>query len=182
MSKGGAPRLSEEALAATLKAGRVRVAPQIRRSADTELLRLGVPAKLLKPKCSKHRSVKTVVDGITFHSKLEAGEWVKLRAREQAGEIRNLRRQVRFSLFAPGGEHLGTYAADFVFDARILSNESKGGWFWGRVVADAKSAHTRKLPGWNRTKTLMRACHSIEILELPWASSYSLEEICKVIG
>ena len=116
---------------------------------------------ILEPKLSKHRAVKTMVDGERFDSKLEARVWCDLKLREAAGEIRDLRRQVRFSLFANGGEHLGTYAADFVFEFRFHPDRD-----WLRVVADAKSPHTRKLPGWNKIKRLMMACHSIEVKEL----------------
>ena len=123
------------------------------------------------PKLSKHRAVKTVVDGLTFDSKLEARVWGELKLRQFAGEIRKLRRQVRFSLFAPGGEHLGTYAADFVFDEieYVPNSPDNSDWHsrWHRVVADAKSPHTRKLPGWSKIKRLMMACHSIAVLELP---------------
>ena len=131
------------------------------------------PAKPQAAKPSKHRAVKTTVDGKRFDSKLEARVWGELKLREAAGEIRKLRRQVRFSLFAPGGEHLGTYAADFVYDEHteglVLGD---GVWgeeliAWRRVVADAKSFHTRKLPGWNKTKRLMAACHNINVVELP---------------
>ena len=116
--------------------------------------------KLSPQKETKHKAVRVVVDGMKFASKLEGSEWLKLKLRQKAGEIRNLRRQVRFSLFTNGGEHIGTYAADMVFE------ELQEG-AWKRVVADVKSAHTRKLPGWARTKKMMLACHNISVRELP---------------
>lgn len=114
------------------------------------------------PKRSKHGAVKVYLPGgkEKFDSKLEYRVWLDLQFREKAGEIRDLRRQVRFSLFAPGGEHLGTYCADFVFEEHV-------GPYWPTVVADAKSAHTRRLPGWERIKRLMVACHRIVVRELP---------------
>ena len=115
-----------------------------------------------KPKRSKHGSVKTVVDGIKFDSKLEACVWVDLKWRERVGQIKNLRRQVAFSLYAPGGYHLRVWRADYVFEERII-----GGDGWMRIVGDAKSAHTRPLPGWKETKALMQACHSVTGVELP---------------
>jgi len=123
------------------------------------------PAGQKQAQRSKHGAVKTTVNGLRFDSKLESRVYAALQLRQAAGEIRNLRRQVRFSLFAPGGEHLGVYVADFVYEEPYKPYPHAGRWI--RVVADAKSDHTRKLPGWNRTKTLMRACHSITVLELP---------------
>ena len=109
---------------------------------------------------SKHKAVPRVVDGVRFASGLEARVWGEYRLLEKAGKIRNLRRQVRFSLFANGGEHIGVYTADMVFE------ELQGG-VWKRVVADVKSEHTRNLPAWARTKKLMLACHNISVRELP---------------
>lgn len=111
---------------------------------------------------SKHGAVKTTVSDGKFDSKLEAKVWGQLKLRQAAGEIKGLRRQVRFSLFAPGGEHLGMYKADFVWLEPSADDVA-----WKRVVADAKSAYTRKLPWWQRTKTLMMACHGVEVVELP---------------
>jgi len=113
-----------------------------------------------KPKPNKHKAIPRVVDGVKFASGLEAQLWVDYRLLEKAGQIRNLRRQVRFSLFANGGEHIGTYKADMVFE------ELREG-VWKRVVSDVKSEHTRNLPAWARTKKLMLACHNISVRELP---------------
>jgi len=112
-------------------------------------------------KGSKHRSVKTVVDGIEFDSKLEAEQYQLHQLRQKAGDIAGLRRQVKFSLFGKGGEHIGVYRADLVFDER----QKDGAWL--RIVADVKSSHTKKLAAWARTKKLLRACHGIEVRELP---------------
>ena len=113
-----------------------------------------------KPEASKHKAVPRVVDGVRFASGLEARVWGEYRLLEKAGKIRNLRRQVRFSLFANQGEHIGVYTADMVFD------ELQGG-VWKRVVGDVKSEHTRKFPAWARTKKLMLACHNVSVRELP---------------
>lgn len=115
----------------------------------------------VKPKPAKHKSIPVVVDGIRFASRLEADVYQVLRIRQAAGQIECLRRQVRFSLFAGSGEHIGTYAADFVFDEKGQDGTFK------RVVADAKSEHTRTLAAWRRTRKLMMACHAIDVRELP---------------
>ena len=65
----------------------------------------------LAPKPSKYRNVKTVIQGEKFDSKREADYWLFLKAREQAGEITDLKRQVRFPLYAPdlGQDPLGEF-------------------------------------------------------------------------
>lgn len=60
------------------------------------------------------------VDGIVFDSKREAARWVLLKAREKDGEITDLRRQVRFPLYAPAvGQgawvQVSEYKADFTY-------------------------------------------------------------------
>ena len=91
--------------------------------------------KATKP--SKYRNVKTVINGETFDSKREASYWQGLLAREAAGEITGLRRQVPFELRCPNGEGDGSstivayYLADFVF------------WELGvQCVVDAKGKRT----------------------------------------
>lgn len=108
--------------------------------------------EILGAKPSKYRNVKTVVDGIMFDSKAEAEYWLLLKAREAAGEIHDVRRQVSFSLFCPEihaicadtthdattDEHgrrtvfleVARYVADFVFTEngvrRVLDRKTKG--------------------------------------------------------
>lgn len=50
---------------------------------------------------SKYHSKKTSVDGIIFDSKKEAKRYRELKLLEQAGEIANLRRQVKYTLIEP---------------------------------------------------------------------------------
>ena len=118
-------------------------------------------AERIADRVNKHGAKKWTVGAETFDSKLEAREYEKLKLREKAGEIRGLLRQVKHSLFGPFGVHVGTYTCDFVLEEKTESGD------WKRVVADAKSPHTKKLPGWSRTKALMLACHHIEVRELP---------------
>lgn len=108
----------------------------------------------------KYRNQPVEAAGEKFDSKHEEREFRKLEARQAAGEIRDLRRQVKFSLFDPGehcrGEHIGTYTADFVW--REVSD--------GLLrVGDAKSKKTVALRDWKRTKALFKACHGHEIIE-----------------
>lgn len=55
-----------------------------------------VAAKEQNP--SKYRSEKVEILGIRFDSKREARRWFELTTLEKAGEIKNLRRQVKFEL------------------------------------------------------------------------------------
>jgi len=91
---------------------------------------------------SKYRNVRTVADGITFDSKREAEHWLLLKAREQQGEIIELKRQVRYPLYAPvhyavnSRPHdpmmlaeVGAYIADFSYrekDGRRMVVDAKG--------------------------------------------------------
>lgn len=116
-----------------------------------------VPLQSANKRGNKFGAVKVEsVDG-TFHSKKEYRDWLDLKLREAAGEISKLRRQVRFSLFDPGGacrgEHFGTYKADFVW------RDKRG----DLVVADSKGHKTRE---WKRIQQLMLACHNIVVREL----------------
>lgn len=119
-------------------------------------------AERIADRVNKHGAKKWTVGAETFDSKLEAREYEKLKLREKAGEIRGLRRQVRFSLFMSGGEHLQTYTADFVW-----FEPSDEDMAWKRAVGDAKSAHTKGLPTWPKIKLLMKNCHDIDVRELP---------------
>ena len=112
------------------------------------------------PLRSKYGNKKTEVGGIVFDSKREARHWLELQAREQAGEIFNLRRQVTYEIIPPvvldGRRRPATkYIADFVYIDKD-GNE---------VVVDAKSVAT-KTPADQLKRKLMRHVHGIEVLEL----------------
>ena len=97
----------------------------------------------------KYRAQRVEIDGEKFDSKAEARRWGQLKLLEQAGEIKNLQRQVRFPLVV-NGIKIGAYVADFTYDAP------------GRVVEDVKGFRTREFI---RTKKLVKACYGIEIKE-----------------
>jgi hypothetical protein len=69
----------------------------------------------------------TVVDGIRFDSKREAGRWQELRFLEKAGHISGLTRQVPYKLFV-NSQLITTYKADFVYveNGREVVEDSKG--------------------------------------------------------
>jgi len=65
---------------------------------------------------NKYHATKTTIDGHTFDSKLEAQRYQELRLLEKAGQISDLRRQVRFEIIpktrATRAHH---YTADFTY-------------------------------------------------------------------
>lgn len=89
-------------------------------------------------KPSKYRNVKTQALGITFDSKREAAEYLRLHARAEAGEIQNLRRQVSYPLMCPvsgtpTNAVVSHYIADFVYEQNGQQR-----------VVDAKGHRTRE--------------------------------------
>lgn len=100
----------------------------------------------------KYGNQPTVVDGVRFDSKAEANRWGNLQLMQAAGEISNLKRQVRFEIHV-GGYHICDYIADatYVRDGQY-------------VVEDTKSKATRT-PVYRLKRKLMRAVYQIEVLE-----------------
>lgn len=58
-------------------------------------------------KSRQFNNVRVVVDGIKFDSKSEAERWFNLKLLEKAGEISDLKRQVRYNLTAHGQKICG---------------------------------------------------------------------------
>lgn len=108
---------------------------------------------------NKFNAVRTILDGVKFDSKKEAQCWQFLKARERAGEIKDLRRQVKFELhaysqsgaFEPKPVKICTYIADFQYLDVALNKI---------VVADAKGVKTALF---NLKKKLMKANHNIDV-------------------
>ena len=79
----------------------------------------GLPVEPQSQRKSKYNNQKTVVDGIKFDSKKEAEYYCQLKLLKQAGEIRDIGLQQKYTL-QPGFEKNGikyqpiTYIADFV--------------------------------------------------------------------
>lgn len=119
----------------------------------------------------KYGAETVTVDGVKFQSKREARRWCQLRLMEQAGEIRDLRRQVRFELIPAqyeadittktGKKKRGrcierscVYIADFAY----IQSE-KGEY----VVEDAKGVRT---DAYVIKRKLMLYVHGIQIKEV----------------
>lgn len=107
---------------------------------------------------SKYHNKKTVVDGIVFDSKKEANRYRELKLLEKAGEISDLRLQVKFEL-VPAIYEYGvcvqravTYIADFVYRE---NGET--------IVEDVKGMKTEV---YKLKKKLMRWRYGIEVKEV----------------
>lgn len=98
----------------------------------------------------KYNAIKTVVDGITFDSKLEAKRYSDLKLLQRLGEISNLRLQVPYPL-SVNGITICKYIADFVY----IKDEIE-------IVEDAKGVRTKE---YILKKKLMLAINSITIFE-----------------
>lgn len=106
---------------------------------------------------SKHRNVKTEVDGIIFASKKESDRYGQLKILMRSGEITNVELQPKYEIIV-NGTKICTYIGDFAY-YRIKPTK-------GNVVEDVKSEHTRKLPVYRLKKKLMLAVHGIDIEEV----------------
>lgn len=114
----------------------------------------------------KYGNRKTVVAGEAFDSAWEAQHWTELRQLESAGQIRNLKRQVRIPVVI-NGTKVCTFIADFTYEERQPREAIWGEDFvWKSVVADCKSEITRKEPYYRLKKRLLKTVNDIEILEV----------------
>lgn len=102
----------------------------------------------------KYRNKKTMVDGRTFDSKLEATRYVQLKKMQEAGLIFDLKTQVTFVLEV-SGVMICKYIADFTY-----INEDGS-----RVVEDVKCGPTAARRDYIIKKKLMMALHRIDIKE-----------------
>jgi len=106
---------------------------------------------------SKYKNKKVIIDGITFDSTKEGNRYKELKLMEQAGEINDLKLQVKFELIPSvvlDGKKQRTvyYIADFTYIECV-----------GYVtVEDTKGI---KLPIYRLKRKLMKHIYGIEILE-----------------
>jgi hypothetical protein len=108
---------------------------------------------------SKYHSKKTTVDGITFDSIREANRWQELRILERAGEIKNLRRQVKFTILE-GYEIAGRKVSPVQYIADFYYTDTKTG---KRVIEDAKGYRTDV---YKLKKKMFEKRYGIEITEI----------------
>lgn len=96
-------------------------------------------------------------DVVRFDSRAEARRYDLLRSMERGGMIRDLERQVKLELHAPGGALIGRLVVDFRYrahDGRIVHEDVKGGRAtdtklskWKRRHAEAELGIIIELPG-----------------------------------
>jgi hypothetical protein len=113
---------------------------------------------LAQPRAHKYHAEPTIIDGMRFDSKKEATRWGWLRYKQKVGELRDLRRQVRYPLSVVNlatGEitECGAYLADFVY-VDVASG--------ALVVEDVKGFRT---PLYRLKCRLMHALYGITITE-----------------
>lgn len=89
----------------------------------------------MNPNYRKYQNHKTVIDGITFDSKLEANRYAELKVLEKAGIISQLQLQPAFELIPAftknGKKHRAThYVADFMYydnqEKKVKIEDTKG--------------------------------------------------------
>jgi hypothetical protein len=101
---------------------------------------------------SKYHARKVESNEERFDSMGEYKRWQMLQLQEHAGDIRNLKRQIRYDLII-NGVNCGYYRADFEYDLVATG---------AHIVEDFKGFKT---PVYNLKKKLMKAIHGIDILE-----------------
>lgn len=111
-------------------------------------------------KKSKYRNNKTMVDGIKFDSEKEAERYSELKILEKAGELKNLKRQVKYVLIPAQKDKNGkslerecSYLADFVY-TDVNGNT---------IVEDTKGVRTTS---YIIKRKLMLYVHHIQIKEI----------------
>lgn len=108
---------------------------------------------------SKYHSRKITIDGMTFDSIKEAKRYRDLSLLQRAGEISDLRTQVKYTLVpsqkkpSGGTERPVTYTADFVY-------KDKAG---REIVEDSKGMRTQQ---YIIRRKLMLWVHGIEVQEV----------------
>ena len=116
-------------------------------------MNLGQFIRMTQPQ-NKYRNEKITADGITFDSKKEYYRYCELKLMERAGQIADIRRQVKFELIPKqDGERPVNYIADFVY--KDGSGET--------VVEDTKGIRT---PEYIIKRKLMMYRYGIKIKEV----------------
>jgi hypothetical protein len=105
-----------------------------------------------KKRGAKFGNEWVTIDGFKFQSKKEGEYYGKLKLRKRAGDIKDFKRQVSFSLVV-NGVLICKYRADFV----IYHNDDR------REVIDVKSDPTEAVYSFTLIKKLMFALHKIKI-------------------
>jgi hypothetical protein len=108
-----------------------------------------------RQKRAKYGNKIREVDGLKFDSQKECKRWFELKMLERGGIIRNLQRQVVYSMVV-NGHKICDYIADHQYEE--ISNGK-----WLRIVEDVKSEATRKERSFLLKRKLLRACHGVTL-------------------
>lgn len=117
----------------------------------------------------KYGNKKVVVDGIIFDSKKEAQRWRELNLLESMGEIKGLRRQVKFNLIPTQREPDTTGKRGGIIRGKVIEKECNYiadflYWQDGKmIVEDTKGMRTA---GYKIKRKLMLYVHGIRIKEV----------------
>lgn len=103
---------------------------------------------------NKFKNTKIEVDGIKFDSIKESKRYGTLKLLQKAGEISDLKLQVRMDILV-SDKKIAVYIADFTY-------MEKGRY----VVEDVKSDFTRKNPVYRLKKKLIEAIYNLKIKEV----------------
>ena len=71
----------------------------------------------------KYHNKKITIDGITFDSRKEANRWKELKLLERAGEIKDLKRQVKFGLIPAQREVVWNPQKHRYEDGKVIERE-----------------------------------------------------------
>lgn len=99
---------------------------------------------MTRPGFSKYRAKRTVIDGISFPSRLEASVYAQLKRLEMAGQITNLRSQVPVRLKDKCRE-CGDGPLDFTVD---FSYEENGKTVFVEAKGVRVSSYVRREKAW----------------------------------
>ena len=78
---------------------------------------------------NKYNAVGLKTEDGFFHSKAEFARWRELKLLEKQGNIKRLRRQVKYPLHSRGGTKIGSLVIDFdYFEGRVHVLEDKKGF------------------------------------------------------
>lgn len=123
------------------------------------MLPVTLPTKIGKR--SKYRAIKTVVDGITFDSKIESRRYGELKLLEAAGEITHLELQPVYKITI-NGKLICKVQPDFRYYT-IQTPEKRGEC----IVEDVKSPVTMKNRAYRIKKKLLEASYpGVVIVEI----------------
>lgn len=124
-----------------------------------EVLELTADGKVrtVKKKRSKYGNKRVQYGDLWFDSHAELKDWIALKMRERAGEIRYLDRQVSLPLTV-NGMLVTTLIIDFSYEEK-----SRGPSPWVQVFHDTKGGTATQTPEFRIKQKLLKAIHGIDI-------------------